>query len=434
MAYKIVHAQDYTNQSIESYEVDRDTEFDAINGWKRNIRAGTKVCVGDKFQELIYSNIKYELFTPDFHLQYDDGYLEMCWYSLKSQPSISWMDNEHESLRQINVTGVTQQDCQSFFTSLFNVMSNDLFNPLGLDISKIKYDYFEYMGEKEPQLPKCFYIKVNEPVIYSYEQTDYSLPPGDYEARVRAWSPETGVVSKIQLFGFQSGEESFISQGLLEKYEEINKIVRKDESSDSDTVTDILYSIDEFYSNKSNYIEWEVGNWIAGLPENEKPDISDKYREEHNLKTSGDAVGIIFSLISTWRKSGKNVDISLKMNNDATKVSIQRPLYDMTDRELGLLKIYNFLDRIDFFGKDLFGEVKMFLAYNDGGFSFTHKGELSEYHAYSKQELREFLSLCSIDKMGMVQKLVKLANDISISDDVSNDIREYLRGQLDHML
>lgn len=189
-------------------------------------------------------------------------------------------------------------------------------------------------------------------------------------------------------------------------------------------------SIAEFYKNKANHIEWDVGKWISELPKEEKPDLSENYRSKHNLQVTGHPLSIMFSLISTMFKSWKNAGLSC-MNEDAKKFKILRPLYDMTTREISILRMYETLDSIDYFGNNIYEEIKMFLAYNDGNCSFSNSGELSKYGAHSQKELLEFLKLCAIDKQGMITKAIGIINNVIQSSEVDTEISAFLKKELD---
>jgi len=188
--------------------------------------------------------------------------------------------------------------------------------------------------------------------------------------------------------------------------------------------------LSEFYNNKANYIEWNVGGWIKNLPEEETPDLSENYREKHEVQTSGDWLSIIIGIFNTGRRAGRNAEL-YSMNSDAEKMIIQRPLFDMNKLETGLLKMFEALHHLGFFEKDVFGEIRMFIAYNNGSCSLSHKGELSKYGAYSKKELMSFLDLCSIDKRKMLTQGVSIINGIVQSNDVEHDLRKFLKHELD---
>jgi len=203
--------------------------------------------------------------------------------------------------------------------------------------------------------------------------------------------------------------------------------------NNSDIINTIA-EMDSFYSNNANFIEWDVGEWVMTLPDNERPDLSESYREQHDLQTTGDSIGILLSIFGTWRKAGKNANLRVLMNKDAELMTIQRGLFDMNAVEICLLKLFDILDRLQFFNNNVNDEVKMFLAYNDGNCAISNKDELSKYGNYSKQEMLKFLNLCNINKQKILTQGVAIINEIAQSKDVNKNITQYLTQELNKAL
>ena len=207
-----------------------------LNGWQRDLPAGTRVINSKDLQRFLYPNGDLEAFTPEFTLEYrpDDNFLEMHWYTFAGQPSIYWHDTSTSptmGLVAIQIQNVRKTDSVPLFELFLDSLASEQINPGILNTQQIRQDIERFLATPEPQVPKCMEVQLNEALEYSFEGTTYALIPGRYDTKRKRWRSDDGYVTTIEIVGGalqadgkyrscegtleQSQLEAFIQQGMI---------------------------------------------------------------------------------------------------------------------------------------------------------------------------------------------------------------------------
>jgi hypothetical protein len=99
----------------------------------------------------------------------------------------------------------------------------------------------------------------------------------------------------------------------------------------------------------------------------------------------------------------------------------------MSDREISLLKMCDNNDEV-------YQNIKVCLAYNNGDATFLHTSELGKYGGQAKEELTSYLGQCNLKKSDAIARAVSVIKDCVNSKNLDDQTKLYMETELNKAL